>query len=138
MSDFIGQGWRFPIRVNAKGGLDWSSGPERIQDTIWIIIRTALGERVMRPKFGRGRSRFLSQSNSPLVRASLASAISTALLQWEPRIEVAGVNVDPDPGEPSQVLVSIDYRIRSTNTLSNVVYPFYLEGEADAAAGHST
>ena len=53
-ADIIGQGWRFPIRVNAKGGLDWSSGPDRIQDAIWIILSTSLGERLMRPEFGAG------------------------------------------------------------------------------------
>jgi hypothetical protein len=37
------------------------------------------------------------------------------------------VRVDPVSGEPSQVIASIDYRLRTTNELFNVVYPFYLE-----------
>jgi hypothetical protein len=126
-SEFIGRGWRFPIRVDAKGRLSWSEGPERIQDAIWIILKTALGERVMRPKFGAGVDTFVFQSNSPATRRALATSIKTALVEWEPRIELDAVRVDPVEGEPSQVLITVEYRIRTTNELFNVVFPLYLE-----------
>lgn len=126
-ADFIGQGWRFPIKVNARGGISWSQGAERIEDAIWLIIKTATGERAMRPQFGAGVYGFVFQPNSPATRAALADAINRALREWEPRIDLLGVLVEEAPGEPSQALVSIEYRIRSTNELFNVVYPFYLE-----------
>ena len=43
--EFIGRGWRFPIRVNRRGGLDWSEGPDRVRDAIWLILSTGHGER---------------------------------------------------------------------------------------------
>ena len=46
-TDIIGQGWKFPVKTNPSGGLDWSSGPDRIRDAIWIILNTSPGERVM-------------------------------------------------------------------------------------------
>ena len=125
-SDFIGKGWRFPITVNAKGGIDWSNGPQRLSDAIWIIIKTSLGERVMLPTFGAGVNDYVFQSNSSMVRTQLASAIKQALLKWEPRITVTQASVNPVPDEPSQVLVSIEYTINATNEPANVVYPFYL------------
>ena len=146
--DFIGRGWRFPIRVNPRGRLEWSDGPDRIRDAIWLIIKTALGERLMRPKFGAGVDDFVFQSNSDVNRSALAIAIKSALLEWEPRIDLEEVRVvsaadyesgrvesvdspDPrinNPGDlESQVLVTIQYRVRTTNELFNVVYPFYLE-----------
>jgi uncharacterized protein len=127
MTDFIGKGWRFPIKVNARGGLSWSEGLDRIQDAIWLIIKTGLGERVMRPQFGAGVDDYVFQPNSPAIREELAAAIKGALLQWEPRIDLEAVRVDPVPGEPSQVLASIEYTIRATNEMFNVVYPLYLE-----------
>jgi phage baseplate assembly protein W len=123
---FLGTGWRFPITVNAKGGINWSDGPERISDAIWIIIKTSLGERVMRPTFGAGVNDFVFQSNSSIIRTQLVSSIKQALLKWEPRITLTQVSANPVPDEPSQVLVSIEYTINATNELSNVVYPFYL------------
>ena len=123
---FIGRGWRFPINVNARGGLDWSEGPDRIRDAIWIVLKTSLGERLMRPDFGAGVDGFVFQSNSAATRAALVQAIRTALVRWEPRIELAAVRVDPVPGEPSQVICAVEYRIRATNELFNVVLPFFL------------
>ena len=126
-SDFIGKGWRFPIMVNAKGGIGWSEGSERLSDAIWIIVKTSLGERVMRPTFGGGVNDFVFQSNSSLIRTQLVASIKQALLKWEPRINVKQVSANPVPNEPSQVLVSIEYTVRNTNELFNVVYPFYLQ-----------
>lgn len=146
--DFIGKGWRFPIKVNARGRLEWSDGPPRIQDAIWVIIKTALGERLMRPTFGAGVDDFVFQSNSGINRTALATAIKSALLEWEPRIDLDDVRVnsawevhdsklealdseqairDRSTTLDSQVVVTIQYRIRTTNELFNVVFPFYLE-----------
>jgi phage baseplate assembly protein W len=124
---FIGRGWRFPIKVNARGALDWSEGPERIRDAIWLVLDTSLGERVMRPTFGAGAHDYVFQTNTAATRAALADAIKQALVKWEPRIELDRVTVDPVPGERSQVMATVEYRLRSTNELFNVVHPFYLE-----------
>jgi uncharacterized protein len=122
----IGVGWKFPIRVNAKGGISYSGGPDRIQDAIWIILSTSLGERVMLETFGAGVNNFVFQSNSDLVRAQLAAAVSSALAQWEPRITQVNVSVQQGT-ETNQVLIVIDYQISSTNQLFNLVYPLYLQ-----------
>ena len=124
--DIIGVGWKFPIRVNAKGGLSYSSGPDRIQDAIWIVLATSLGERVMREDFGAGANDYVFQSNSDVVRTQLAAAVSAALTKWEPRISLVSVTVQQGT-EPSQVLIVIEYQIRSTNERSNLVYPLYLQ-----------
>jgi phage baseplate assembly protein W len=125
-NEFIGIGWKFPIKVNAQGGVSRSSGPERVQDAVWVILKTSLGERVMRPRFGAGVDDYVFQPNSPATRAALAAAIKGALLDWEPRIDLEPVRVEPVAGEPSQVLVSVEYRLRATNELFNLVYPLYL------------
>jgi phage baseplate assembly protein W len=127
MPDIIGQGWKFPIRVNAKGGLNWSNGADRIRQAIWLIISTSLGERVMRPTFGAGASDYVFQPNSPAKRAALANAIRNGLAKWEPRIDVDSVLVTDSPDQASLVLATVNYRIRSTNELFNMVYPLYLE-----------
>jgi len=138
--DFIGSGWRFPIKVNAQGRLEWSDGPRRIEDAIWIIIKTALGERLMRPTFGAGVDDFVFQANSEINRVQLAAVIKNALLRWEPRIDLEDVRVVSGwqgndssietldtTALDSQVMVTIEYRLRTTNEIFNVVFPFYLE-----------
>ena len=122
----IGVGWKFPIQVNAKGGIGRSKGPDRIQDAIWIILSTSLGERVMRESFGVGVNDYVFRSNSDAVRAQLAADVSAALARWEPRITQVNVSVQ-EGSEPNQVLIVIDYQISSTNELFNLVYPLYLQ-----------
>ena len=124
--EIIGRGWPFPLKINARGGLDWTEGPRRIQDSIWIILATALGERIMRPRFGCGVHRYVFESNSPVIRAALETDVRGALTRWEPRIELEMVRVEA-AAAPSEVRVVIDYRIRATNELFNLVFPLYLE-----------
>jgi phage baseplate assembly protein W len=124
--DLIGKGWKFPIKVNAKGGLSYSDGADRIRDAIWIVLGTSHGERLMRLDFGAGASDYVFDSNSDVVRVEFAAAVREALVKYEPRIELVNVIVK-DGVTPSQVLVAIDYRIRSTNELFNLVYPLYVQ-----------
>ena len=50
--DFLGKGWKFPIRVNGRGGLSYASGEQSIAEAIWIILGTPPGSRIMEPEFG--------------------------------------------------------------------------------------
>ena len=114
-NDFVGKGWRFPINVNARGGINWSEGPERVSDAIWVIIKTSLGERVMRPNFGAGVNDYVFQPNSSVTRTELVTSIKQALLKWEPRIDLQQVSANPVPGEPSHhvaCLLEADVRRR--------------------------
>lgn len=127
-TNFTGVGWKFPIKVNARGGIGWSTGAERIADAIWIVLATAPGERVMRPTFGAGVHDHLFDPNSGVARTQLAAKISDALTRWEPRINLVRIDV-AQGDEPSLVNVAIDYTLRTSNELFNLVFPFYvLEG----------
>ena len=121
-------GWRFPVRVHAAaekpGPIDRASYEESVRQSIWIILGTAKGERVMRPDFGCGIYDLVFEINSPATAASVSHAVREALLFFEPRIDVIDVAVRP---EGEVMLISIDYEVRATDNVFNLVYPFYLE-----------
>ena len=123
----IGGGLKFPVNVNARGGLNMSWGPQRIQDAIRIILSTSPGERLMRPTFGAGAQDYVFESNSSAKRAQLAEDIKHSLTLWEPRIELVDVTVAESPRGESSVLVTLSYRIRGTNELQNMVYPLSVQ-----------
>jgi phage baseplate assembly protein W len=128
--EFLGTGWKFPVRVNARGGLSWSSGEQDVQEAIWIVLSTARGERQMLPDFGCGIHDYVFAPNNEATRGSIALQVREALTEWEPRIELQDVRVDASPDAPELMLIRVDYKIRSTNTPHNLVYPFYIsEGE---------
>jgi phage baseplate assembly protein W len=124
--DFLGTGWAFPLRVNARGGLSYDSYERKIQESIWIILSTAKGERVMEPDFGCGIHELVFAPNNPGTRGSIAYEVHQALARYEPRIAVDAVRVETLPGRENQLSIHVDYRIQSTNAKGNLVYPFYL------------
>jgi phage baseplate assembly protein W len=129
---FTGTGWRFPIRVNPHGGLSYSSGEENIAESIWIILSTAQGERQMRPQYGCGMQEHVFAPNNAATFGNVSHFVRKALTQYEPRIDVVGVAVETPPGEANKVLIRVDYRIRSTNSYHNMVYPFFVhEGQGE-------
>jgi phage baseplate assembly protein W len=129
--DLIGRGWPFPVRPGPDGRIRLLGGERKIQQSIWTILATGPGERVMRPEFGAGLPRDVFSPNDPRSRAVIATRAWGALINNEPRIDLLDVRVDPDSAEPSRVLVQVDYRIRANNAVFNLVFPLYLtEGAA--------
>jgi uncharacterized protein len=124
--EFLGTGWKFPIRVNSRGGLSYSSKEQDIEEAIWIILSTAKGERVMEPNFGCGIHDYIFAPNNPGTRGSIAYEVQTALGEFEPRIELEQVRVESFSDSDNRLLIYIDYRVRANNTKRNIVYPFYL------------
>lgn len=124
--DFLGVGWKFPIRVNARGGLSYSRHEQDIEEAIWLILATAKGERVMEPNFGCGIHDYVFAANNPGTRGSIAYEVQSALADFERRIDVENVRVESFPDSDNRLLIYVDYRVRSTNAKRNFVYPFYL------------
>ena len=130
---FLGVGWPFPLvdsngrpRLNADGSLKLSAYEESVRESIWIVLGTAKGERVMRPEFGCGIYDLVFEVNSASTAGLVAQAVRDALLYFEPRIDVLDVQVEAE-GSKGVLLISIDYQVRATNNVFNLVYPFYLE-----------
>ncbi len=124
--DFLGAGWKFPVRVSPRGGTDLSRYEEDIKESIRIILETARGERVMRPDFGCGIHDLIFEPITPATESMIIHEVTDALNRFEPRIEVTNVEVSREEAHMGRLLVLIDYKIISTNTASNLVYPFYL------------
>lgn len=124
--EFLGVGWKYPIRINRKGGLSYSRYEQDIEEAIWIILGTAKGERVMLPEFGCGIHDLVFSPVNPTTIGKINMYVTEALLEWEPRIEVLQVRVEQDKGEPNKLFIWIDYRVLKTNSYSNIVYPFFL------------
>ena len=129
---FLGVGWAFPLRLAGDHSVATAAYEEDIRESIRIILGTRRNERVMRPEFGAGLEDFVFEPVSPATIEALKKRVEEALIDWEPRIDVNRVEVTTDPALRDRLLISIDYRVRSTNTNYNLVYPFYLDEGASA------
>lgn len=123
---FLGKGWRFPIQVDALGRLGYTEAEENIEHSLKVLLLTALGERVRRYAYGCEAARLVFAPGSQRYLGLLETTVRNAVRDWEPRIELEEVIAEANAAEPERVNVSIDYRVRQTNTRANLVFPFYL------------
>lgn len=131
MRNFLGRGFAFPLRVDGTGQVEMASNEKSIADSVRLILGTAIGERIMRPDFGCMIHDLVFHPVSANTCALAAMYAQQALLKWEPRIEQVNVTAYPDQSTENTILISIEFIIRSTNSLHNLVYPFYLRREQD-------
>jgi phage baseplate assembly protein W len=125
-SQIIGAGWRFPLLPDAAGGLSYVDGDQNVEQSLKILLLTGLGQRMMRPDFGTQAPRMVFAPGSVQYLGLLENSIREAVRDWEPRIDLEEVSAEVNPLDETQVTVQIGYRIRQTNTRSNLVFPFYL------------
>ena len=80
----------------------------------------------MRPEFGCGIYEYVFSTINISNLALIEEEVKKALTLYEPRIEIIKVKASPDTNRDGLVLIEIEYRVISTNTRQNLVYPFYL------------
>ena len=122
---FLGTGCAFPLAVDAAGDVRTAAAAEDVRQAIRIILGTTPGERVMRPDFGAGLQALVFEPISATLEALVRHRVEEALVVWEPRIDSITVGVTSEPTQ-GRLLIDVNYRVRSTNTFYNLVYPFYL------------
>lgn len=128
---FLGRGWSFPpVFSNASiAGVDMLEQENDIASSLEILLTTMPGERIMLPDYGCGMDELVFESLDTRMKTLMADKIESAILYFEPRIEVENVNLDDSRELEGVVLIEVVYKVRATNSRFNFVFPFYkLEG----------
>jgi phage baseplate assembly protein W len=126
--DFLGVGWSYPVSTDALSGDIALSRYERdVREAILIILQTGRGERIMRPRFGCGIHDMVFEEISATTIHAVKASVEEALVTYEARIELINVAVDPLRALDGMLLIAIDYRVRRTNQVDNLVYPFFYQ-----------
>jgi phage baseplate assembly protein W len=124
---FLGRGLAFPVAVDpATGAIAMAQYEEDIRQAIRIILDTDPGERMMRPDFGAGLRALVFEPINTHTLALTRHRVEQALVLWEPRIDSVTVAVTPQPRQ-GLIAIEVRYRVRTTNTFYNLVYPFFLQ-----------
>jgi phage baseplate assembly protein W len=124
--EFLGVGWRFPLQVTPNGTIARARYEQRIEESIVLILSTAPGERPMLPEFGCGIHDILFAPNDSRTIALTVHLARQALTRFEPRIDLIDVHAENTLEAPNLLLIRINYRVRATNAVGNLVYPFYI------------
>ena len=125
--DFLGKGWSFPPTFDKdSASVKMSSGLIDIQESLWILLSTRLGERVMQPKYGCQLDELQFENLNRTTITYISELMRTAILYHEPRIEVEKIEIFEEEMVSGKVLIKLNYLVRSTNSRMNMVYPYYL------------
>ena len=123
---FLGRGWSFPPQfVHRTGELLMTADEADIAASLEVLFRTTLGERFLVPAYGLDMHEALFEPMSTTMRTFLKDRMKTAILIYEPRITLDALDITtPDPNDGS-LRVFIEYKVRTTNSRYNLVFPFY-------------
>jgi phage baseplate assembly protein W len=134
-STFLGIGWSFPPAFSTGGAeVATVADAEDIQQSLQILFATEPGERILRESFGCGLRRFVFEAVDQTLLTTVRSAVSDAILYFEPRIRLDSVDVTESADTAGLLRISIEYTIRTTNSRYNMVYPFYVNEANDPLA----
>jgi phage baseplate assembly protein W len=124
--DYIGRGWAFPVLFNKQAKLvNMSDDVDDINESLWILLNTARGERVMLPNYGCDMREMLFEPMDTNNITFIKDRIQQSINLYESRIEVLKINLLTDELLEGRIKVVIDYQVKATNSRYNIVFPFY-------------
>ncbi|MEE9905199.1 MAG: GPW/gp25 family protein [Chlorobium sp.] len=129
---FLGRGWSFPPTFDRNiSGVEMLEEASDIASSLEILLSTLQGERVMLPQYGCNLDELLFEGLDTRMKTLLADKIESAVLYHEPRIELENVILSENDDLEGVVTISIDYRVKTTNSRFNLVFPYYLQEGTD-------
>ncbi len=106
----------WPLGGIADDRLAYASDEASVRDVLRNILLTRPGERLLRDSFGAGIADYIHQPNNETTRRLLADLARKSIQQWEPRIVLDSVEAHPDPIDPAQVALIVNYHMRHDPT----------------------
>jgi len=123
---FLGRGWGFPPEFNrATKAVNMLEDEADIKSSLEILLSTRLGERVIVPDYGCNLDELLFKPLTLTLKTFVIDLIKTAILYYEPRIDLNKIAIDPTDELEGVLLINLEYTVRATNSRKNMVYPFY-------------
>ncbi|WP_062056402.1 GPW/gp25 family protein [Aquimarina longa] len=125
-NEVLGTGWAFPPKFHKhSNGVEMLTGEEDIESSIYVILHTKLGERILRDEFGSDIHELLFEPLNENMKTYMASSLKKSLINNEPRITVENITLAQKDPNLGRVDILITYKLIETNKTQNLVVPFY-------------
>jgi len=130
--DFLGRGWSWPpeFLLNPPR-VTMLEDEADIVSSLQILLSTIPGERVMQPLYGCNLTELIFESLDTRIKTLMADKIESAILYYEPRVNLESIVFDESQEMEGVVLIDIVYQVKTTNSRFNFVYPFYKQEGTD-------
>jgi phage baseplate assembly protein W len=133
--DLLGRGWAFPPAFSKQmRSVAMTADIENVRQSLYLLLQTAPGERVMLPTYGTDLARFFFREPTAATLDEIGKVVATAIRLWEPRIELMRVAASLDAVRIGLILIDIEFLVLATGSRSNMIFPFYLSEALPEAA----
>jgi phage baseplate assembly protein W len=123
---YLGRGWSFPPDfTRTPVGVAMLEEEADVASSLEILLGTTPGERVLQPLYGCNLSELLFETLDTRMKTLMIDKVESAILYYEPRVKLESVNLDDSQELEGVVLIEVVYRVKTTNSRFNFVYPFY-------------
>jgi phage baseplate assembly protein W len=130
--DYLGRGWSFPPDfVRQPPGVTMLEEEADIASSLAILLGTTPGERIMQPLYGCNLSELVFESLDTRMKTLMVDKVESAILYYEPRVTVEKVSLDDSRGLEGVVVIGVIYRVKTSNSRFNFVYPYYVREGTD-------
>lgn len=124
----IGSGVAFPFKSTEVFGLALSTSLERINQSLFILLSTRKGSRLMLPEYGSSLSMYRFDPYDRVLVEKIRETLFTDIAKWEPRVSVMSIDCTLDQVSINNhtLYIRVKYSLRNTDVQGNFVYPFRL------------
>jgi len=129
LTKILGKRIAFPLHLDDRNQLAMVDGDMAVRQSIYLIVMTVPGERVLRPEFG---CRIHELIFDPLNKQTFITAkryVEEAIRRWEPRIEIMELDVESGDVDRAELLINIKYKHKNRPDPRSLVFPYYLNPE---------
>src|SRR6266567_3809412 len=105
------------LGLSPRGSIAMVDEHDSVRQSILLLLSTIPGERVMRPDYGCELHRLIFSPNDNTTSGLAIHYVRQALNRWEPRAQIMHLDAGPDPKYPERLEITLEYRLRRTQTL---------------------
>lgn len=108
--------WKYPIEYSG-GKVQMNALEQDIRQSLFLLLNTRRGERIMRPNYGCDLAQFAFESVNYSLLTRIQSEVLSAIKLYEPRVENVTVTVDNSSREElstETLMINIGYTIKAT------------------------
>ena len=102
-----------------------------IASSLAILLSTTPGERIMQPLYGCNLSELVFESLDTRMKTLMVDKVESAILYYEPRVTLERVSLDDSREIEGVVIIGVVYRVKTTNSRFNFVFPYYIREGTD-------
>lgn len=121
----------FPYQLGQTGFPALAYYKQVVYSSIVALILTGSNERLMRVDMGVNAHQYLFEDLTPILSARLATEVTAAITDWEPRATVLSVlpdEIKSDEGERTFLAINVLYSVGGQPVNQQVLIPVTTQG----------